>query len=182
MINFLPITYIRPCTVSIWLQQTKEGPWPHSRGYQTIIPEHLLLLMDIVFQDHMSSTNIIVKVEDVDDDKNDHGDGDDKTDNDIDELVVPLPPVDSSSSSSHDNNDKDDEPAVTSLHELSISPDHHQKQDDITEKPTDQSSSTLNDTPPEGTPDQTSIHAVPQEQFPPSADDTNDNTNLLTSI
>ena len=129
----------------------------------------------------MNTTNIIVKVENVDDDSkaDDNGDGDKRND-DIDELVVPLPPGDSSSN--HENNDKDDddEPAATSSHELSVSPDQLPREQDDT--PADQSS-TLNDTlVPQQTPEQSSSDVISQELPPASADDTNDITNLLTSI
>ena len=128
----------------------------------------------------MSSTNIIVKIENVDDNNNNDDDIGVDGVNEIDELIVPVPLVDSSSS--HDN----DEPATTSLHELSLSPDHQllpREQDDTTEKQ-DQSSSTLDDTstsPPEEKPDQSSSDTTSLE-LPPSADDTTDNTNLLTPI
>lgn len=119
----------------------------------------MLLYVVLPFQDHMSSSvaaNIIVKVEDTENDKND----------DINELVVPSPPVESSSSHD-DHDDKDeDEPATSSLHELSVSPDH--------QLPREQ-----DDTPAEK-PDQSSSDVTSQELV--SADDTTDNSNLLTSI
>ena len=123
------------------------------------------------------ATNVIVKVENIDDDDVDKN-------NDINDLVVPSPPVDSNSS--HDD-DKDDEISTLSIHELSVSPDHQlpqeqdstpQEQDGTTEKP-DQST-VQDDTTPEK-PDQSSSDITSQELLP-SSDDLTDDTNLLTAI
>jgi len=92
----------------------------------------------------VAAANVVVTVENVDD-KNDS----------IEELIVPLPPP-AVDCSSHDDKQDGDEPATTSLHELSISPDHHQL--------ADQSSD------------------ITTSQELPSSDDVTDNTNLLTSI
>ena len=116
------------------------------------------------------ATNIIVRVENID--------HDDNKNNDINDLVIPSPPVDSSSS--HDNHDDDkdkNEMATSSIHELSVSPDHQlpRKQDGTIEKP-DQSSTPDDDIPSEK-PDQSSSDVTSQELLPSS-----DDTNLLTAI
>ena len=119
------------------------------------------------------ATNVIVKVENIDDDDVDNN-------NDINDLVVPSPPVDSNSS-------HDDEISTLSIHELSVSPDHQlpqeqdstpQEQDGTTEKP-DQS--TVQDDTSLEKPDQSSSDITSQELLP-SSDDLTDDTNLLTAI
>ena len=122
------------------------------------------------------ATNIIVRVENIDHDDNNDGD----KNNDINDLVIPSPPVDSS----HDNHDDDkdkDEMATSSIHELSVSPDHQlpRKQASTIEKP-DQSSTPDDDIPSEK-PDQSSSDVTSQELLP-SSDDITDDTNLLTAI
>lgn len=145
------------------------------------------------------ATNVVVKVEDVDD-------GNDKKNEDVDQLVVPLPSL--PDSGSHDEEEDENEPTTSSLHELSespdsqlpreqaspdpqlpreqVSPDPHsspREQDHGVEKATDQLSASSDDNVPEKPYQSSSSDDITSQEPPPSsADDTTDNANLLTSI